>query len=70
MDQDKEKAMSVVYESQCHAACDNCGKIDMTSTMRLADFKKKLRQEGWRIGELTFCPECAAHIRGQRGVKP
>ena len=46
--------MSVVYESQCHATCDNCGKIDMTSTMRLADFKKKLRQEGWRIGELTF----------------
>lgn len=37
--------MSVVYESQCHATCDNCGKIDMTSTMRLADFKKKLRQE-------------------------
>lgn len=36
--------MSVVYESQCHATCDNCGKIDMTSTMRLMDFKKKLRK--------------------------
>ena len=31
MDQDKGKAMSVVYESQCHVTCDNCGKIDMTS---------------------------------------
>lgn len=62
--------MSVVYESQCHATCDNCGKIDMTPTMRLVDFKKKLRQEGWRIGELAFYPECAAHIKGQRGVKP
>lgn len=55
--------MSVVYESQCHATCDNCGKIDMTSTMRLADFKKKLRQEGWRIGELTFALS-ALHTSG------
>lgn len=24
MNQDKEKAMSVVYESQCHVTYDNC----------------------------------------------
>lgn len=45
--------MSVVYESQCHAACDNCGKIDMTSTMRLADFKKKLMRKHIRKWKAT-----------------
>jgi hypothetical protein len=37
--------------------------------MKLVDFKKKLRKDGWRIGELlTFCPECAEATKGQRGV--
>lgn len=62
------KLMGVFWECQCHATCDNCGKIETTSVMRLADFKKKLRSEGWRIGELTYCNDCAPYIKG-RGVK-
>ena len=59
--------MGVFYESQVHATCDNCGDYEMTSTMRLADFKKNLRRKGWRIGMICLCPKCAK-ANPDRGV--
>ena len=58
--------MGVFYESQIHASCDNCGTYEITSTMRLADFKKYLRKNGWRIGMTTLCPDCAKAVQGQK----
>lgn len=51
--------------------CENCGhyeeKPDDVSKTR---FIKEMRQKGWRVGEPTFCPACAAAVKGQRGVTP
>lgn len=58
--------MGVFYESQVYASCDNCGDSDMSSVMKLADFKKYLRKNGWQIGMLTLCPVCAKAIKGQK----
>ena len=61
--------MGVYSERYCCATCDNCGHYTDVTNMKLIDFKKKLRNDGWRIGELTFCPECAETTKGQCGVK-
>lgn len=49
--------------------CENCGyyeeKQDGVSKTK---FIKEMRKKGWRIGEPTFCPECAPAVKGQRGV--
>ena len=60
--------MGVYSERYCCAICDCCGYYTDTTDVKLVDFKKKLRKDGWCIGELTFCPECAEATKGQRGV--
>lgn len=55
--------MSVIYESQVVAMCDFCNAIDHSSVHTLASFKKKLRQEGWRIDKETLCSFCNAEKR-------
>ena len=61
--------MGVYSERYCCATCDCCGYYEDTTDMKLVDFKKKLRKDGWRIGELlTLCPECAEATKGQSGV--
>lgn len=69
--------MSVVYESQCHVTCDNCGKIDMTSdavvVTRCKDCKHLVavnvngkgiptcRMSGMEVAPAEFCS------RGEKG---
>ena len=51
--------MGVTYESQVCAECDLCGKIELTSVMKVIDFKMWLRSRGWTIGKTCLCAECA-----------
>lgn len=53
---------------ECEVVCDNCGHYEHENDISPTKFKKEMREKGWRIGELTFCPECAKAIKGQRGV--
>lgn len=53
--------MAVVYESQIHASCDNarCNSYEITSTMGMREFKKYLRDMGWKITrDRCICPVC------------
>ena len=51
--------MSVVYESQVFAQCDDCSASMLTSVMKVEEFKRYLRSKGWRIGKVCLCPICA-----------
>ena len=53
---------------ECEVVCDDCGRYENKDNISPTKFKKEMRGKGWRIGELTFCPECANAIKGQRGV--
>lgn len=53
---------------ECEVVCDNCGYYENEKDVNVTKFKKEMRGKGWRIGTLTFCPECAKAIKGQRGV--
>lgn len=53
---------------ECEVVCDNCGYYENEKDTNPTKFKKEMREKGWRIGKLTFCPECAKAIKGQRGV--
>lgn len=50
--------MGIGRESQVVASCDICYVHELSSIHTLADFKTKLRNEGWTIGKKTICPEC------------
>ena len=53
---------------ECEVVCDNCGHYENEKDTNPTKFKKEMREKGWRIAELVFCPECANAIKRQRGV--
>lgn len=54
---------------ECEVVCENCGYYEEKQEgIGKTKFIKEMRKKGWRIGEPTFCPECASAVKGQRGV--
>lgn len=53
---------------ECEAVCDNCGHYENEHDTNPTKFKKEMREKGWIIGRLVFCPKCAKEIKKQRGV--
>ena len=58
--------MSLHFEGE--VVCDDCGYYEHEYDVGPTKFKKEMREKGWRIGQLCFCPECAKAVKGQKGV--
>ena len=50
--------MSIKYESQVVAECDQCGTIEITSIYTTKEFARMMRKNGWRIGKECICDKC------------
>lgn len=50
--------MPIVFESQIHCMCDQCGEWWASQTHTMFTAKKTLRSLGWAIGKKTYCPDC------------
>ena len=50
------------------AVCDHCGRVKTEQNISTSSFKKSLREAGWQLGALVFCPSCTRVVKGQQGV--
>jgi len=50
--------MPIVFESQIHCSCDQCGERWASQIVTMNEAKEHLRSKGWSIGKSTYCPDC------------